>query len=183
MKDWARWITDGVECYTDVLTICVEGHISTFEERWPIFMQRHLNTTVAKVQGAVSLENIYQVYFLGHMHSLLRPMGWEVSIEPRDRDGYINIRFISRTQGRAVLIELKKSSEKPEHMESDASEALERIVDKNYRNQESLLSVRVLREYGVASYQLASCVKGRYLERDTQSRWVEKDDPAMRIER
>jgi hypothetical protein len=65
------------------------------------------------------------------MHSL-RPKGWELSIEPRAGDGYINIRFISRkTRGRAVLIEFK-SSKKPEHMERDASKALEQIVDKNY---------------------------------------------------
>jgi hypothetical protein len=39
------------------------------------------------------------------------------------------------------------------------------------------VNIHVLREYGVASYHLASCVKGRYLELDAQSRWVEKDDP------
>ena len=140
-------------------------------------MQQHFNPkTPAKVLGAVSLESIYQVFFPGLMHSL-QPKGWELSIEPRAGDGYINIRFISRKpRGRAVLIELK-SSEKPEHLERDASKALEQILDKNYRNQEGLVNIHVLREYGVASYHLASCVKGRYLALDAQSRWVEKDDP------
>jgi hypothetical protein len=179
MMDWARWITGGVEFYTDIFDVCVEGHVSTFEERWPIFMQQHLDPkTTAKVRGAVSLEtpeSIYHVYFLGLMHFLL-PKGWEVSIEPRAGGGYINIRLISRKKGSAVLIELK-SSEKPEHIERDASKALKQIVDKNYRNQ-GLPNIRILREYGIASYYLDSCVKGRYLELDAQSRWVEKDDPA-----
>jgi hypothetical protein len=183
MTDWARWITDGVESYTDILNICVEGHVSTFEERWLIFMQQHLDLKiVTKVQGAVSLktpESIYQVYFLGLLH-FLRPKGWEVTIEPRDGDGYINICLISRKKGSAVLIELK-SSKKPKYIERDASKALKQIVDRNYRNQEGLANIHILREYGIASYHLASCVEGRYLELDTQSRWVEKDDPAMRI--
>jgi hypothetical protein len=183
MVDWARWITDGVESPTDILNICVEGHISTFAERWPIFMQQHLDPkAVGKTRGAVSLktpERIYQVYFLGLVH-FLRPKGWEVSIEPRAGGGYLDIRLISRKKGRAVLIQLKSSS-KPEHIERDANKALEQIVDKNYRNQEGLPNIRILREYGIASYHLDSCVKGRYLELDAQSRWVEKDDPAMRI--
>ena len=181
--DWARWITGGVGSHTDILNICLEGHVSTFAERWPNFMQQYLDPkTVAKTRGAVSLktpERIYQVYFLGLMH-FLRPKGWEVSIEPRAGGGYLDIRLISRKKGRAVLIELKSSSE-PEHIERDAHKALEQIVDKNYRNQEGLLNIRILREYGIASYYLDSCVKGRYLELDAQSRWVEKDDPAMRI--
>src|ERR1700733_15232737 len=75
MTDWARWITDGVGSCTDILVVCVEGHISTFEERWPIFMQQHFNPkTPAKVLGAVSLESIYQVFFPGLMHSL-QPKG------------------------------------------------------------------------------------------------------------
>jgi len=138
--------------------------------------------TVAKVRGTVSLktpESIYHVYFLGIMH-FLRPKGWEVSIESRAGGGYLDIRLISSNKGRAVLIELK-SSDKPEHIEKDANKALEQIVDKNYRNQEGLPNIRILREYGIASYHLASCVKGRYLELDAQSRWVERDDPAMRI--
>jgi hypothetical protein len=183
MVDWARWITGSVESYIDIFDVCVEGHVSIFAERWPIFMQQHLDPkSVAKTRGAVSFKNperIYQVYFLGLMHCL-RPKGWEVSIEPRAGGGYIDIHLISRKKGRAVLIELK-SSEKPEHIEGDASKALKQIVDKNYRNQEGLPNIRILREYGIASYHLASCVKGRYLELDAQSRWVEKDDPAKRI--
>ena len=181
MMDWARWVTGGVE--SDILDICVGGHVSTFEERWPIFMQQYLDPkAVAKVEGAISLKNserIYHVYFLGLMH-FLPPKGWDVSIKPRDGGGYIDICLISRKKGSAVLIELK-SSEKPEHMARDAGKALEQIVDKNYRSQEGLPNIRILREYGIASHHLASCVKGRYLELDAQSRWVEKEDPAMRI--
>jgi hypothetical protein len=183
MVDWVRWITGGAESCTDILDVCVEGPVSTFEERWPVFMQQDLDLKiVAKAGGTVSLktpESIYQIYFLGLMHCL-RPKGWEVSIKPRAGGGYINIRLISRKKGHAVLIELK-SSKKPEHIERDASKALKQIIDQNYRNQEGLPNIRILREYGIASYHLASCVKGRYLELDTQSRWVEKDDPAMRI--
>ena len=43
MVDWARWITGGVGSHTDILNICVEGHVSTFAERWPNFMQQHLD--------------------------------------------------------------------------------------------------------------------------------------------
>ena len=83
------------------------------------------------------------------------------------------------SRGRGVVVELK-FSDKPEHMERDASNALKQIVDQNYRNQEGLPNIRNLREYGIASYHLASFVGGRYLELDAQSRWVEKDDPTMR---
>ena len=183
MEDWARWITRGVESYTDILNVCVEGHVKIFAERWPIFMQQHLDPkTVAKTRGPVSFktpERIYQVYFLGHMHCL-RPKGWEISIEPRAGSGYIDIRLVSRKKGRAVLIELK-SSENPDHIERDALKALDRIVDKNYRNQGGLPNIGILREYGIASYHLTSVVKGRYLELDVQRRWVEKDDPAATI--
>ena len=182
MADWAKWITDGVESYTDILEVCVDGHVSIVAERWPIFVQQHLDPkTVAKTRGAVNFktpERIYQVYFLGLMH-YLSPKGWEVSIEPRVGGGCIDIRFVSREKGRAVLIGLK-SSEKPEHIERDAIKALDRIVDKNYRNQ-GLPNIGILREYGIASYHLASVVKGRYLELDVQRRWVEKDDPAATI--
>ena len=178
--DWARWITGGPASSTNILDVCVEGHISTFEEGWPDFMEQHLDPkAVGKVRGAVSLktpEKIYQVYFLGLMHCL-RPKGWEVCIEPRAGRGYINIRLISRKKGRAVLIELK-SSDKLEHIEQDASKALKQIVDKNYRNQEGLPNIRILREYGIASYHLVSHVKGRYVELDAQGQWVEKDDQA-----
>lgn len=182
MVDWARWVTGGVESYTDILDVCVGGHVSTFEERWPIFMQQYLDPkAVVKLRDAVSFktpEKIYHVYFLGLMH-FLRPKGWEVSIEPRAGGGYVDIRLISRKKGSAVLMELK-SSEKLEHIERDAGKALDQIIDKNYRNQ-GLLNIRILREYGIASYHLASCVKCRYLELDAQSRWIEKEDPAMRI--
>ena len=124
-------------------------------------MQQHLDLkTVAKTRGAISLktpERIYQVYFLGLMH-FLRPKGWEVSIESRAGGGYLDIRLISRKKGCAVLIGLK-SSDKLEHIEKDASKALKQIVDMNYRNQEGLPNIRILREYGIASYHLASCVK------------------------
>ena len=33
MVDWARWVADGVETNTYILDVCVEGHVSTFEER------------------------------------------------------------------------------------------------------------------------------------------------------
>ena len=65
-------------------------------------MQQHLDPkTVGKVRGTVSLktpERIYQVYFLGLMH-VLRPKGWEVSIEPRAGGGYLDIRLVSRKRG------------------------------------------------------------------------------------
>ena len=178
--DWARWITGYTEFPTDILDVCVEGHVSTFEERWPDFMEQHLDSkAVGKTRGAISLktpERIYQVYFLGLMHCL-RPKGWEVCIEPRAGRGYIDIRLISRKKGRAVLIELK-SSDKLEHIEQDASKALKQIVDKNSRNQEGLPNIRILREYGIANYHLVSHVKGRYVELDAQGQWVEKDDSA-----
>jgi len=75
-----------------------------------------------------------------------------------------------------------KSSKKLEDMERDAEKALDQIVDKDYRNQEGLANIRILREYGIASYHLGSCVESRYLELDTQSQWIEKEDPAMRIQ-
>jgi hypothetical protein len=93
MVDWARWVTGSVELYADILDVCVGGHVSTFEERWPIFMQQYLDLkAVANLRGAVSFkppERIYHVYFLGLMH-FLRPMGWDVSIEPRAGGGYID---------------------------------------------------------------------------------------------
>ena len=68
--------------------------------------------------------------------------------------------------GRGVVIELK-FSDKLEHIERDASNALKQIVDQNYQNQEGLLNIRNLQEYGIASYHLASFIRGRYLELDT----------------
>jgi hypothetical protein len=180
MVDWARWVTADVKSHTDILDVCVEGHVTTFEERWPDFLQQNLDpTTVAKVRGAVSAEapeRVYQAYLVGLMH-FLRPKGWEVSIEPRAGCGYIDIRLVSRKRETAVLIELK-SSEKRENIERDAGKALEQIIKRNYRNQRALLNVRFLREYGIASYHLDSCVKGRYLEVDAQRRWVVKPDLA-----
>jgi hypothetical protein len=166
MVDWARWITGGVESYTDIFDVCVEGHVSIFAERWPIFIQQHLDPKTRGAVGFKTPERIYQVYFLGHMHCL-RPKGWEVSIKPRAGGGHIDICLVSRKKGRAVLIELK-SSEKPEHIERDALKALDQIVDKNYRNQEGLPNIGILREYGIASYHLVSVVKGRYLELNVQ---------------
>ena len=135
--DWTRWITDGIESYTDILDAWREGHVSTFEERCPIFMQQHLDPkTVAKVQSTVSLKtpvSIYQVTFMSSMlmQSLLQLKGWEVSIEPQAGVGYTNIHLISRKKGCAILIELKPSK-KLEHILRDASEVLKQIIDKNY---------------------------------------------------
>ena len=57
------------------------------------------------------------------------------------------------------MIELK-FSDKLEHIERDASNALKQIVDQNYQNQEGLLNIRNLREYSIASYHLASFIRG-----------------------
>jgi PD-(D/E)XK nuclease superfamily len=145
-------------------------------------MQHHLDAkTVAKTRGAVTCktpERIYQVYFLGLMQSL-RTAGWTVKIEFRGGVGYIDIRLVSKKKRSAVLIELK-SSEAEARIQGDAIKALKQIADKNYRNPEGLPGNRYLREYGIASFHLLSCVKGRYLELD-ENRWVEKDDPAMSI--
>jgi len=115
----------------------------------------------------------------GLMQSL-RSKGWEVSIEPRAGGGYIDIRLCHKRKRMAVLIELK-SSEMQGDMERDANRALKQIEEKNYRNLEGLPSIRTLREYGIASFHLSSCVKGRYLELDGQNHWVEKDDPMMNV--
>ena len=65
-------------------------------------MHQHLDPkTVGKVRGAVSLKTpkrIYQVYFLGLMH-VLRPKGWEVSMEPRAGGVYLDILLVSRKRG------------------------------------------------------------------------------------
>ena len=184
MNDWARWITDSVTVKSDlnILDICVEGHVETFAERWPNFMQQNLDPkTVAKLRGTISNktpERIYRVYFLGLMHSL-RCKGWDVSIESRGGGGYIDIRLISKTKSRAILIKLK-SSQKQENIRRDAREALQQIIEKNYRNPEGLPNIRFLREYGIAAFHLDSCVEGRYLELDARRQWVEKDDPVER---
>ena len=66
------------------------------------------------------------------MH-VLQPKGWEVSIQAQAGGGYI---------------------------ERDAGKVLRQIVDKNYQSQEGLPNIHTLQEYGIASYHLASCVKG-----------------------
>lgn len=184
MVDWARWITGNVnEAYKDILDICAKGPVTAFSQRWPMFMQQHLDPKlVAKTRGSISRktpENIYHVYLLGLVH-VLRPKGWEVIIEARAGAGYIDIRLVSKTTQSAVLIEVK-SSEKRKDIEKDALKALEQIIDRNYRNPEGLPKIRFLREYGIASYHLFSCVKGRYLELNSEGQWVEKDDPVVSV--
>jgi hypothetical protein len=146
-------------------------------------MQQRLDPKiVAKERGAESRktpEKIYHVFFLGLMQ-YLRRFGWEVSIEPRAGGGYVDIRLIHRKKRKAVLIELKSSAKKGD-VERDANNALEQIIDKNYRNPEGLPNICVLREYGIASFHLSSHVKGRYLELDPQNQWVEKEDSAMSV--
>ena len=85
--------------------------------------------------------------------------GWEVSIEPRAGDGYIDIRLRHRRKRMAVLIELK-SREKRGDMGRDANKTLKQIEEKNYRNSEGLPNIRTLREYGIACFHLSSYVEG-----------------------
>ena len=181
MMDWARWVIRDVDPYDDILDTCVEGPVSDFTTRWPNYMQQQLDPKlVGKTRGAASNktpERIYHVLFWGLMQSL-REKGWEVSIEPRAGDGYIDIRLRHKQKRMAVLIELK-SSEMQRDMERDADRALEQIEKKNYRNSEGLPNIRTLREYGIAGFHLNSYVKGRYLELDGRGQWVEKDDPVM----
>lgn len=151
-----------------------------FAEQWPDFMQQNLHPeAVGKARGAVSSktpETVYQVFLLGLV--LGRALkGWDVKIEPRGGSGYIDIRLVSKETQSAVLMELK-SSKMQEDIERDSLAALNQIELKNYRNRYGLPDIRYLREYGIACYHLESSVKGRYLELD-QSRWVQKDDPAM----
>ena len=108
----------------------------------------------------------------------LQLRGLEIGIEPRGGSGYIDIRLVSKKMKSAVLIE---SSNKQEDIERDSVVALDQIERKNYRNPYSLPSIRYLREYGIASYHLESCVKGRYLEFDGQSGWVQKDDSLVEV--
>ena len=61
----------------------------------------------------------------------------DIAIEPAGGH-YIDICVISRKKTRAVL-SLKAGR--------DASKALQQIVDKNYRNQEGLPNIGILREY------------------------------------
>ena len=134
MMDWARWIVHYVELCNDILKTCVEGPVSDFTTRWPNYMQQQLDPKlVGKARGATNHktpERIYHVLFWGLMQSL-RAKGWEVSIEPRTGDGYINIHLRQKRKCMAVLIELK-SSETQQDMEQDANRALEQIEKKNY---------------------------------------------------
>ena len=185
MADWARWITGAVQnpAGLDVIDLCVKGPVSRFAERWPNFMQHHLDPkAVDKLRGTNSTktpEAIYHVYFLGLMH-VLRPKGWEISSESRAGCGYLDVLLISRNTHSAVIIELK-SSEKLDHIERDAQKALDQIIAQNYRNPEGLPNIQILREYGVACHHLSSCVKGRYLELNTQRVWEEKIDPTQQL--
>ena len=182
MDDWAQWIVDtlggDLGANKDIAEECVKGPINSFQQKWPDFMQHQLDPkSVAKGRGAKSHktpERIYQVFVLGLMLGL-RLKGWEVNIEARAGEGYVDIRLVSKTTKTAVLIELK-SSEKPEHVQKDAKAALKQIKE-NYRNIEGLQDVHILREYGIACYHLMSHVEGRYLELDAQRCWVEKADP------
>ena len=128
MTDWARWIIGDVKSLDHILKMCVEGLVSNFMTKWPIFMQQQLNPKLfGKARGVVSrktLERIYHVLFWGLMQSL-RAKGWEVSIEPRAGGGYIDIRLRHRRKCMAVLIELK-SSEKRRGMPSRRSSRLKR---------------------------------------------------------
>ena len=179
---WARWIIGDVGSW-HVLKTYVEGPVSNFTAKWPNFMQQQLGPKlVGKLRGPVSHktpERLYHVLFLGLMQSL-REKGWEVSIEPRAGDGYVDICLRHGRKHMAVLIELK-SSEKQGDIERDASKALKQIAEKNYRNSEGLPDIHTLREYGIACFHLSSYVEGRYLERDGQNQWVERDDPMMSI--
>lgn len=185
MADWARWITrvERNPAGTDVIDLCVTGPVSRFEERWPNFMQQHLDPkAVSKERRAASAktpEIIYHVYLLGLLH-VLRPKGWEISGESRAGLGYLDVRLISRKTRSAVIIEIK-SSEKLDHIEGDASVALDQIVAQNYRNPEGLSNIQILREYDIACHNLSSCVKGRYLELNTHGVWEEKIDPAQQL--
>jgi hypothetical protein len=181
--DWARWVIRDIKGYENILDACVDGPVSTFEEGWPSFMQQQLDPKlVAKEQGSASektAEKIYQTYILGLVHSL-QSKSWEVTMEPRAGSGHVDyIRLISRKTHSAVLIGLK-FSKKREHIERDAREGLQQIEDENYRNQEGLLNISFLREYGIASFHLDSCVRGRYLELDARRQWEVKEDPVSR---
>ena len=183
MDDWAQWITDTVGgnlgAEKDIIDECVKGPVNTFQQRWPEFMQhQHHPKSVAKDGGAKSCktpERIYQAFFLG-LVLRLQSKGWEVNIEERAGEGYVDICLVSKTMNISVLIELK-SSEKRERIQEDAKAALNQIEEKNYRNLEGLQGVRILREYGIACYHLKSYVEGRYLELDAQRHGVEKADP------
>lgn len=184
MSDWASWITGSVQNVWGILNICVRGPVNTFAAQWPDFMQQNLDPkAVAKARGALLSSKtpergIYQVFLLGLMYCLPWE-GWEISIERRGGGSgcYTGIRLVSKETKSAVLIEVK-SSEKEEDIEGDSLVALDQMDRKNYRNRYGLFGIRFLREYGIANYHLESCVNGRYMELDSQSQWVQKDDPA-----
>ena len=183
MNDWAEWIVNTVGsdlgANKDIVDECVKGPVNSFQQRWVNFVQHQLDPkSVAKGQGPKSRrtpERIYQVFLLGLVLGL-RLKGWEVNIEERARECYIDIQLVSKTMRIAVLIKLK-SSEKPELVQKDAKVALTQIEEKNYRNIEALQGVHILREYGIACCNLKSHIEGRYLELDAQRHWVEKADP------
>jgi len=179
MTDWARWIIGDGGSYDNILETCVEGPISDFEAKWPNWMQQSLDPKlVGKTRHAISRkapEKTYHALFLGLMQSL-RAKGWEIIIEARAGGGYIDLHLLHKRKCKAVLIELI-SSEKERELERDANRALEQIVNKNYRNPEGLPNIQTLREYGIACFRLSSCVKGRYLKRNTETdQWVEEDE-------
>jgi len=111
MTDWAKWIVDSVGGDNRyILDECIKGPVNSFQKNWPGVMQHRLNPkSVAKGRGAKShktLDGIYQVFLLGLMLRF-RSMGWEVNIEERAGEGYVDIRLVSKTEELAVLIELK----------------------------------------------------------------------------
>src|SRR5271170_218555 len=93
MTDWAGWII-GNEEFTDILETCVEGPVSDFMTKWPDYMQQQLDPKlVGKARGAVSHktpERIYRILFWGLLQSL-KTKGWEVTIEQRGGNGYVDI--------------------------------------------------------------------------------------------
>lgn len=138
---------------------CVEGPISDFEVKWPNFMQQFLDPKlVGKTQGAISRSTPEKIYWvLLGLLEFLRAKGWEVIIiEARAGYGYVDLNRSA-----------KLSSESEGRLERDANRALEQVVEKNHRNPEGLWNIRTLREYGIACFHLNSCVKGRYLKRNT----------------
>jgi hypothetical protein len=144
MEDWARWVTGDVDIDSNILRECVEGPISTFEKTWPAHMERMNPEAADRMRRVVSPQTpgkIYRVYFLGVMHAD-RPEGWEIFILHRTGSEMrsccaVGVLLTSKKKKHsATIIELDRSSGKPEHMERDAREALQQIVDENYRNRE-----------------------------------------------
>jgi hypothetical protein len=134
LADWSLWITDTEPAGKNIFSLCVKGPVSTFETKWPIFMQSTLHPNlVAKQRGVEShktLEWIYHVYLLGLLHGL-RNDGWVTNVEEPSGLEYVDIRLFSEAKGIGVLIKLK-SSTKSEQLDGDADKALCQIIDKNY---------------------------------------------------